>query len=445
MVTHKGELKHRVCEMIDAQRQRIIDIGQTILKNPEVGFKERETAKLVTDTLRRLRLQPQEGLALTGVKAVARGRAAGPTIAVLGELDALINFEHPFADPETGAAHCCGHQAQIASMLGAAIGLVEAGAFADLAGNVAFLAVPAEEFIEIEYRLNLRRQGKIEFLGGKQELIRLGAFDDIDMAMITHSAPAQAGIKMGIGGRGLSFVAKHIWYTGKTAHAALAPHEGVNALNAAMVGLTAINAQRETFREEENVRIHPIITRGGDVVNAVPDCVTIETYVRAATTDSLLSANEKVDRALKAGAMALGAQVRIENMPGYLPILNDPQLCALFKANGVALVGEEAFTGPLDKIEGVSGDIGDVGHIMPALISFHPGWSGRAHTSGYLIEDEEIAYILPAKAMAMTVVDLLWGEAETARSLLQEHVPLMTKDQYLSLLRSLFKESQFPV
>ena len=143
--------------------------------------------------------------------------------------------------------------------------------------------------------------------------------------------------------------------------------------------------------------------------------------------------------------MALGAQVRIENMPGYLRILNDPQLCALFKANGVALVGEEAFTGPLDKIEGVSGDIGDVGHIMPALISFYPGWSGHAHTAGYLIEDEEIAYILPAKAMAMTVVDLLWDEAETARSVLQEHVPLLTKDQYLSLLRSLFNESQFPV
>jgi len=445
MVTHKDELKHRVCETIDTQRQRIIDIGQTILKNPEVGFKERETAELVGDTLRQLRLQPQEGLALTGVKAIARGRAAGPTVAVMGELDALINFEHPFANPETGAAHCCGHQAQIASMLGAAIGLVEAGALADLAGNVAFLAVPAEEFIEIEYRLNLRRQGKIEFLGGKQELIRLGAFDDIDMAMITHSASVQDGIKMGIGGRGLAFIAKHIRYTGKTAHAALAPHEGVNALNAAMVGLMAIHAQRETFREEENVRIHPIITRGGDVVNAVPDDVTIETYVRAATTDALLRANEKVDRALKAGAMALGAHVRIENMPGYLPILNDPRLCALFQANGVALVGEAAFTGPWDKTEGVSGDIGDVGHIMPALISFHPGWTGHAHTSGYLIEDEDVAYTLPAKAMAMTVVDLLWDKAETARSLLQEHVPLMTKDQYLAFLRSLFSESQFPV
>ena len=445
MGARKDQLKHRVCETIDAQRQRIIGLGQTILKNPEVGFKEWETAKLVTDALRELHLQPQEGLALTGVKGIARGRAAGPTVAVLGELDALINFEHPFANPETGAAHCCGHQAQIASMLGAAIGLVEAGALADLAGNVVFMAVPAEEFIEIEYRLNLRRQGKIEFLGGKQELIRLGAFDDVDMAMITHSAPVQDGIKMGIGGRGLAFVAKHIRYTGKTAHAALAPHEGVNALNAAMVGLTAIHAQRETIREEENVRIHPIITRGGDVVNAVPDDVTIETYVRASTTDALMSANEKVDRALKAGAMALGAQVCIKNVPGYLPILNDPQLCDLFKANGVALVGEEGFSGPWDKIEGVSGDIGDVGHIMPALTSFCPGWSGHAHTAGYLIEDEEIAYILPAKAMAMTVVDLLWDEAETARSLQQEHVPLMTKDQYLSFLRSLFKESQFPV
>ena len=444
MVTHKDELKHRVCEAIDAQRQRIIDLGQMILKNPEVGFKERQTAKLVADTLRELSLLPQEGLALTGVKAVARGRAAGPTVAVMGELDALINYEFPFANPETGAAHCCGHNAQIASMLGAALGLFGAGALTHLAGNVAFMAVPAEEFIEIEYRLNLRRQGKIEFLGGKQELIRLGAFDDIDMAMITHSAPVQDGIKMGIGGTGLSFVAKHVQYIGKTAHAALAPHDAVNALNAAMVGLMAIHAQRETFREDENVRIHPIITRGGDVVNAVPDDVTIETYVRASTTDALLSANEKVDRALNAGAMALGAQVCIKNVPGYLPILNDPQLAVLFKANGVSLVGEDAFTGPWDKIEGVSGDIGDVGHIMPALISFYPGWKGQAHTSGYVIEDEEIAYILPAKALGMTVVDLLWDEAETARSLLDSYVPPMTKEEYLAFLRTLFEESVFP-
>jgi amidohydrolase len=444
MSTNKQNLKDAVCAAIDARRAAIVDLGQTILRNPELGFKESETAQLAAETLRGLGLAPREQLAITGVKAVANGSAPGPTVAILGEMDALINYDYPFANPTTGAAHCCGHHAQVASMLGAAMGLLEASALNHLAGNVAFMAVPAEEFIELDYRLSLRKRGQIEFLGGKQELIRLGAFDDVDMAMISHSAPHEGASKIGIGGRGLAFVAKHIRYSGKTAHAALAPHRGVNALNAALLGLMGIHAQRETFTEEEHVRIHPIITRGGDVVNAVPDDVTIETYVRAATTDGLLGANQKVDRALQAGAMALGAQVCIENVPGYLPINNDAQLSRLLKANGVAMVGEDSFEGPMDKVEGVSGDIGDVGHLMPAVLGFARGWSGHAHSASYVIEDQDVAYVLLAKAMAMTVVDLLWNGAEAAQNLLDGFVPSMTKDQYLAFLRGLFQESVYP-
>jgi len=352
MVTSKSELKHLVCEAIDAHRNEIVELGQTILENPELGFKEIGTAKLVARTFRELGLASRERIAITGVKAVARGSAPGPTVAVLGEMDALINYEHPFANPETGATHCCGHNAQVASMMGVATGLIESGALEHLAGNVAFMAVPAEEFIEIEYRLNLKRQGKIEFLGGKQEIIRLGEFDDIDISMMVHSASIKGEVKMGIGGKGLGFVAKRIQYIGKTAHASVAPFGGVNALNAALLGLMAIHIQRETFPERDNVRVHPIITRGGDVVNAVPDDVRIETYVRAATKEALLSANEKVDRSLQAGAMAVGAKVHIQNIPGYLSIRHDRQLSALFRRNAISLVGKEGFTGPSDSVGG---------------------------------------------------------------------------------------------
>jgi len=435
--------KQRVCEAIEARRERIVALGREILAHPEVGFKETRTAALVAATLREMGLEPQEGLALTGVKAVASAHGAGPTAALLGEMDALINFDHPLADPVTGAAHCCGHHAQVASMVGAAIGLLESGVLNGLAGSVAFMAVPAEEFIELDYRLHLRKQGRIEFLGGKQELVRLGAFDDVDIAMITHSAPQEGRARLGIGGRGLGFLAKHIQYIGKTAHAALGPHLAVNALNAAMVGLMAVHVQRETFTERQHVRIHPIITRGGDVVNAVPDVVTIETYVRAASTEGLLDANHKVDRALRAGALALGAQVRIDNVPGYLPITNDPALAQLFRANAVALVGEEAFEGPMDEVEGVSGDIGDVGHLMPTVLGFARAWSGHAHTAGYLVDDEELAYIALAKVMAMTVVDLLADGAAQGRSVLAAYRPQLTKADYLNLLRGLFKEQVF--
>ena len=139
-------------------------------------------------------------------------------------------------------------------MLGVGIGLQAAGVLENLAGQVAFMATPAEEYIEIEFRDELRRQGELEFLGGKPEFIRVGAMDDIDMAMMTHtSSEAQYG-KIAYGGTNNGIVAKHIRFLGKAAHAGGAPHAGVNALNAAMIAMSAIHAQRETYRDP---RHHP--------------------------------------------------------------------------------------------------------------------------------------------------------------------------------------------
>src|SRR6266702_8005602 len=149
----KDELKRRVWQAIDQRADEIIGLGEQIRHHPELGFKEVKTARLVEETFKRLGLAPRSGLALTGVRADVEGRAgAGPTFAVLGELDALVVTGHPEADPQTGAAHACGHNAQIAAMLGAAMGLVDVRALDRLAGRVAFFAVPAEEYGDIEWR-----------------------------------------------------------------------------------------------------------------------------------------------------------------------------------------------------------------------------------------------------------------------------------------------------
>src|SRR5262249_61534726 len=95
------------------------------------------------------------------------------------------------AAPPPRAAHACGHHCQIAVVMAVGIGLKEAGVLPELAGRVALLAVPAEEYIEIAYRNQLRREGKLEFLGGKPEFIRLGALDDVDLAMMTHTSSTQ--------------------------------------------------------------------------------------------------------------------------------------------------------------------------------------------------------------------------------------------------------------
>ena len=136
-MNHCESLKQDVCETIDSARDRIVEIGEAIMDAPELGFKEYRTADRVKETLDGLGLECEEGLALTGVKAVLRGGKPGPTVALMGELDALQVPGHPRADPETGAAHACGHNAQIAGLMGAAIGLSRSGMAQELAGNVA--------------------------------------------------------------------------------------------------------------------------------------------------------------------------------------------------------------------------------------------------------------------------------------------------------------------
>src|SRR5207247_3729751 len=104
-------------------------------------------------------------------------------------------------------------------------------------------------------------------------------------------------------------------------------------------GLMAINAGRETFKDDASIRVHPIITHGGSQVNVIPGEVRIETYVRGKTVEAILDANRRVDRALRAGALALGAQVEIETLPGYLPLFNHAGMAQHFKANAAALLG----------------------------------------------------------------------------------------------------------
>ncbi len=184
----RDELKRKVFAAIDRRAEEIVGLGERIRKQPEMGFKEVKTAALVEATLGGLGMSPRTGLAMTGVRGEARGRAGdGPTFALIGELDGLRVTGHPEADPQTGAAHACGHNAQVAGMLGAAMGLVDAGAFDHLAGRVVFFAVPAEEGGDIEWRQEQIRAGRLEFPCGKQELMRLGHFDDVDLAMMIHT------------------------------------------------------------------------------------------------------------------------------------------------------------------------------------------------------------------------------------------------------------------
>jgi amidohydrolase len=432
----KDELKLKVCEAIERRGAEIIALGEDIFAHPELGYKEFRTAHKVAEKFDALGLTCEKGIAVTGLKArLAGGRGRHVSMCVMGELDSVLCPGHPHADPKTGAAHSCGHNAQAASMVGVGMGLLDAGAMAYLGGDVVLVGMPAEEYVEIEYRSKLRQEGKIQFLGGKQQFIVEGALDDVDMAMMVHAGPMEKA-KMSVGGSNNGFVGKFIRYRGKEAHAGGAPHAGVNALNAAMLGLMGVHAQRETLRDDDTIRIHPIITKGGDLVNIIPADVRMETYVRGKRMPAVIDAAKKVDRALRAGAMAVGAEVEIETLPGYLPRFSEPRMDELFAANAEQILGAGHVLRDSEHTTG-STDMGDIAHIMPAIHPRVGGVVGRGHSEDYQIVDKQLTYVETAKVMAMTVIDLLWDDAAPAREIVASYKPLYTKETYLKMWEDL--------
>ena len=407
-----------------------------------MGFKEVKTARLVRETLEGLGLEPRTHLAMTGVRADARGRAGeGPTFALVGELDGLRVTGHPNADPETGAAHACGHNAQVAGMLGAAMGLLDAKAFDHFTGRVAFFAVPAEEGGDIEWRQGQIQAGKLEFPCGKQELIRLGHFDDVDLAMMIHTNWRRDDGKAGVPASNNGRVGKTARFIGRASHAGGAPHLGVNALYAAHIALAGINAVRETFRDDDSIRVHPILTHGGSQVNVIPGEARLEMYVRGKSAEGVADASAKVDRALRAGALALGAQVEIETLPGPMPLLCDPTMAKLFEASARELVGDEHYR----NIPHRSGstDMGDLSQIMPILHPYMGGATGAGHSAEFRIVDPQLGYIQPAKALACMAIDLLADGGTGAREVLKTAKPPMTREGYLAYQRGIAKRERF--
>src|SRR6266542_2266338 len=431
----KDELKQRLYAAIDRRAEAIVGIGEQIRRHPELGFKEHRTARLVDESMRALGLVTRTGLAFTGVRAeLAGGRGGGPTFAVLGELDGLVVAGHPEADPATGAAHACGHNAQIAGLLGAAMGLLDANAMEHLAGRVVFFAVPAEEGGDLEWRVGQRAAGNLELLGGKQELLRLGHFDDVDLAMMIHTSSRQEDGKAGVPLSNNGRVGKLVRYVGRAAHAGSAPQRGINALYAAHIGLMAINAVRETFRDDDTIRVHPILTHGGSQVNVIPGEARLATYVRGRTLEGIRDANAKVDRALKAGALALGASVEIETLPGYLPLRSDPTMTRVFRQNADTLFGPGACREAGHRAG--STDMGDLSQVIPVLHPYMGGARGTGHAADYEIVDPHLAYVMPARAMAAMVVDLLWDGARGAREVIAKALPGMTRQGYVEFQRS---------
>lgn len=424
------EMNKRLISAIEESRKEINSIGKEIFENPEMGYFEEKTSALARKIFDKYGIEYTYPHALTGVKAKL-GSGKGPNICIIGEMDALKCSAHPHSDA-SGTAHACGHHAQMAAMLGSAIALKKSGITDSLGGTITFFAVPAEEFIDLENRRALADSGKISHFGGKQQLISEGAFDDVDIAIMLHAQPNEEKARVYVRGCNLGFLAKTITFRGKAAHGST-PFDGTNALNAAALAILGIHSNRETFRDEDKIRIHPIITKGGDVVNSVPDEVCIDTYVRGATFEAIRKGDAAVERSVHGAADMIGASVEVSNIPGYLPLCESRELSEVFENTSSALIGAENLVYG-EQITG-SSDIGDLSSIIPVIQPSIGGFTGNLHSKEFAVKDSDTAYLLAAKLLALTSIDLLADGAKKADKVISAFKPLMSKQEYINYLQ----------
>lgn len=421
-------------DAVEKYSELIHKCHEYVWANPETGYKEYKTSAYLASEFEKLGYKLTYAEGITGfITEIDTGRK-GPTILVLGELDSLICADHPEADPETGAVHCCGHSAQCAALLGLAAALTEPHILDNMCGKIRLCAVPAEELIEIEYRKKLIAEGKISYMGGKPEFLKRGLFDGVDMAFMVHTTISDSYIVKKSFSVGC--VAKKITFKGRSSHAGGSPWNGINALYAANLGLNAANALRETFKEQNYIRFHPIITTGGNAVNAIPDRVVVESYVRGISYEAIKDANERINRALTGAALSMGANVDIEDIPGYSPVNNNHMLAdvAVKAFNEIMPEGKIVVS---DVVGTGSTDMGDLSTIMPILHPYANGSTGFSHGSNYKVENVQTACVDSAKWQLAMLDVLLRDNGAEAKKILDSFTPYFkSKEEYFEYMDS---------
>lgn len=369
-------MKNTIIKEIESLRDQLCEISDFICKNPELGDCEYKAVEKLTGFLTAASFKLEKNLVdrSTAFRAVYDSGLPGPAVAFLCEYDAL---------PEVG--HGCGHNMIGTMSCGAAIGLSKV--IGKTGGRIVVLGSPAEETS-----------------GAKVDMAERGIFSDIDAAMILH--PEDKTYESGVS---LAMDAIRFTFSGKASHAAAAPEEGINALDAAILTFNGINALRQHVTSD--VRIHGVITEGGKAANIVPDRAVADFYVRAAKRKYLGEVVEKVKNIARGASLMTGAALEISNYEASYDNLNTNHTLSKAFNDNLRLVGITEIETPRDSYGSL--DMGNVSQVAPAI---HPciGISDTklvAHTAGFrdctLNEKAHSSLVKGACALALTGYDVL--------------------------------------
>jgi len=368
--------KEKICACVDEIANELIEVSRDIYAHPELKFEEFRASKLLAEKLEEAGFTVELGVAdlETAISAVHPAKSDGPTVAILGEYDAL---------PEIG--HACGHNLIAAAGLGVAlaVGAVKK----DLPGKLIFFGTPGEE-------------GG----GGKVKMVDAGLFKEIDAAMMFH--PSSHTV---VDRESLAITEVEIEFTGKASHASSSPEKGINALDAVIQTFNGINALRQHI--EDGARIHGIITDGGAKPNIIPEHAAACFYVRApgnAYRDELL---EKLCRCAEGAALATGAKMAFNIVGHSYKAMKPNRVMGDAFVRNLESLGEPLNPPPVRSGQG-STDMGDVSQAVPSIHAYiqicgeEIAGHSREFAEASASKRGEEVILIAAKAMAMTVIDL---------------------------------------
>ena len=377
-----GELKRMASDAVKRIAPELIELCDWMYAHPELGLQEVKSAERITALLEQHGGSVERGIAglPTAFRASMSQRAARPTVAIIAEYDAL---------PEVG--HGCGHNIIATSAIGAGIAL---HALADaLPGSVVVLGCPAEE-------------SAVPNAGGKIYLIEGGYFDNVDAAIMIHPMTEnRIGTGSSLVARGIEFE-----FFGKPAHAAAAPHDGINALDAVIQLFNGVSALRQQLRP--SVRVHGVITHGGTAPNVIPPYTAARFRIRANTPEEAEQVLAKVVRCAEAGALASGSRLEWrEYIKPYLNMIPNRAIGTAFGKNLRALGLDLHDSSPTDGSG--STDFGNVSHLVPSVEAYlricgaEAGWHSTEVARATITAEGHAAIVSGATGLAMTAIDLL--------------------------------------
>lgn len=408
--SEKDQYKSAVLNYIDEHRQSYLELGQTFYHHPELAFREEYTSQTLLDEFHALALEDVKRTAHTGVTARLPLGKPGRHFGVIAEIDALYLPNHPDADPDTGAAHVCGHHIQTTALVGVARALKGSGVFQSLPGTVSFFGCPAEEgAVPDALYETLRREEGFQSSSGKQEMIARGCFDGVEGLLSTHAlinddkVTQPALLSAGCNGYNRWVFDIH----GRTAHPTMDPSKGVDALNGAMLALHALQCVRESLALDDYSIILTSMAELSQAPGAIPDFVRLRVTTKSRTPSILEEIDAKVLRAVQSAASSIGCRVEHEKIPGYQSFIADEAISRVYMANCQSITGVPV---PIRPHGYYSNDLGDVSKLVPTSQIVVGGFSGALHSERFHIDNEEMAYLLPSKMMACTLIDLLCGD-----------------------------------